>query len=373
MPKYLGFIKGVIDAEDVDLNVSREVLQQSKTLSAIKNKIIRKTIGMIQWLSQNETEWSSFWQNYGKVVKYGVLEDAANKERLSKLLQFESSHGNQTTLQGYVDRFVKGQEEIYYLAGESLDHVKASPLLEKLQAHNLEVLLLTDPIDEYVMTNLDKFDGKHKLVNVAREGLKLPGEEKNEESDKKDEEVNADWSDLLEWMKKQLKSRIRKAVVSKRLTKSPAALVAGSYGLTANMERIVKSQALGDKDPSLQYQPKPVMEINVNHPVLKSLRTLIAKNEEDPMAIDTANVLFESSAIASGYGISDPHGFAQRMTRVLGASLGLGENVEVQQEDKNEEKKEEEKIEEKNEEKKEEEQKEEKKEEMPEQRDAEEL
>lgn len=324
LPRYLGFIRGVVDAEDVDLNVSREVLQQSRTLNAIKSKIVRKTIAMIQKLSQNETEWEPFWKNYGKVIKYGVMEDAANKERLSKLLQFASSTGNQTTLQGYVDRFVPGQEEIYYLAGESLEHVKSSPLLEKLQDRGLEVLFLVDPIDEYVFTQLAKFDGKYKLTNVAREGLKLPGEDKKDDDDKELKELEEEWHDVLEWLKTQLKDRVRKVVVSKRLVKSPAALVAGSYGLTANMERIVRSQALGDQDPTLQYQPKPVMEINVQHPILKSVRSLIATNEKDPVAIDSADLLFESSAVASGYGINDPQGFVHRLTRVLERSLDGG-------------------------------------------------
>lgn len=187
------------------------------------------------------------------------------------------------------------------------------------------MLLLVDPIDEYVFTSLAKFDGKHKLTNVAREGLKLPGEKDGKDGDDdadKDKEQNADWSDLLEWLTERLKSRVRKVIVSKRLTKSPAALVAGSYGMTANMERIVRSQALGDQDPSLQYQPKPVLEINVDHPILKRLRAITAANAADSLAMDTADILFESSAVASGYGISDPQGFVQRMTRVLGASLG---------------------------------------------------
>lgn len=324
LPKYLGFIRGVVDAEDVDLNVSREVLQQSKTLGVIKSKIVRKTLAMIQKLSQNETEWAPFWKNYGKVLKYGVLEDQQNKERLSKLLQFESTTGNQTTLQAYVDRFQEGQDEIYFLAGESLDHVKASPLLEKLEARKLEALLLVDPIDEYVFTSMTKFDGKYKLTNVAREGLKLPGEKetKEGEEDDADKEKEAGWSDLIKWLGDQLKNRVRKVIVSKRLTKSPAALVAGSYGMTANMERIVRSQALGDSDPSLNYQPKPVLEINVDHPILKRLRSITATNADDALAIDTANILFESSAVASGYHINDPQGFVQRMTRIVASSLG---------------------------------------------------
>jgi heat shock protein beta len=324
LPRYLGFIRGVVDAEEVDLNVSREVLQQSKTLNAIKSKIVRKTIGMIQYLAQNETEWAPFWKNYGKVLKYGIMEDNANKERLSKLLQFDSTTGNQTTFQQYVDRYIEGQEEIYFLAGESLETVKDSPLLEKLEARGLEVLLLVDPIDEYVFTTLTKFDGKHKLTNVAREGLKLPGEsEENKEQKEKDaKETEEEWKDTTEWLKEQLKDKVRKVIVSDRLTKSPAALVAGSYGLTANMERIVKSQALGDQDPSLQYQPKPVLEVNVHHPVLMSLRGLIAADSKDATALDTASILFESSAIASGYGISNPQQFAQRMTRMLARSMG---------------------------------------------------
>ena len=268
LPRYLGFIRGVVDAEEVDLNVSREVLQQSKTLNAIKSKIVRKTIGLIQQIAQNETRWEPFWKNYGKVLKYGILEDSGNKERLSKLLRFESSRGNQTTLQEYVDRFIDGQEDIYFLAGESLSHVKTSPLLEKLEDRGLEVLFLVDPIDEYVFTQLVKFDGKHKLTNVAREGLKLPGEKdkKEDDEDKENKEVEEEWKDLTEWLKTKLQDKVRKVVVSKRLTKSMSALVAGSYGLTANMERIVRSQALGEQDPSLQHQPSPFWRLTSTTP-----------------------------------------------------------------------------------------------------------
>ena len=314
----------MVDAEDVDLNVSREVLQQSKTLNVIKTKIVRKTIGMIQELSQNETLWEPFWKNYHKVLKYGVLEDTVNKERLSKLLRFHSSASatNQTTLQGYVDRFVAGQDEIYYLAGESLEHVRSSPLLEKLESRNLEVLFLVDPIDEYVFQQMAKFDGKHKLTNVAREGLKLPGEKKEDDSSEdeaKDAKDSEEWAPLLDWLKDQLKDRVRKVIISKRLTKSPSALVAGSYGMTANMERIVKSQALGDSDASgMNYQPKPVLEINIEHPILSKLRSIDLDSE---LAKDTAAILFESSAVASGYAISDPQAFVQRMNRVVLSSL----------------------------------------------------
>lgn len=328
LPRYLSFLKGVVDAEDVDLNVSREVLQQSKTLTVIKKKIVRKALALIQRLQDDEEEYDAFYRDFAKTLKYGVLEDGANKVRLSKLLRFRSSTGNMTSFQDYVDRMRDDQEEIYYLAGESEDHIKGSPLLETMSDRNIECLYLVDALDEYVASHLAKFDGKYPLTNVAREGLKLPGDDEEEKDEETDKDVEEEFADVLDFLKEQLSDSVRKVVISRRLTKSPATLVAGSFGMTANMERILKAQTLGDEDPSLAYQPKPVMEVNVKHPIILTLKRLVDSDDKDPVALDTAALLYDSSAIASGYNIVNPTAFSKRMQRVLYRSLGLQEPVE---------------------------------------------
>jgi len=339
LPRYLSFLKGVVDCENLDLNVSREVLQQSKTLNVIKKKIVRKALGLIQKLQDDEEKFDDFYKDFAKTLKYGVLEDGANKVRLSKLLRFRSSNGNMTSFQDYVDRMRDDQKEIYYLAGENEEALKASPLLEKLLDRNIEVLYLVDALDEYVAQHLAKFDGKYALTNVAREGLKLPGdEEEDKEEEEKNKDIEEEFSDLLEFLSDELKDSVRKVVVSRRLVNSPAALVAGSFGMTANMERILRAQTLGDEDPSLHYQPKPVMEINAKHDIVLSLKKMVeAQQTEDETAKDIAQILYDSSAVASGYGISNPSTFTGRMTRVLYKALGLqqpAKTAEGQQQEK---------------------------------------
>jgi len=336
LPKYLSFIKGIVDSDDLPLNVSRETLQEHKTLKLIKKKLVRKAIAMFQQLADEEdnTKYLDFWKNFGTNVKLGVVEDPNNRTRLSKLLMFHSSKTKElTTFDKYVERMKKGQQQIYYLAGESKESIENSPLIEKLIKRGYEVLYMVDPIDEYCLGNLgEKFDGKYKVTNVAREQLKLDDEDVDQEKEK---EIEKDYEPLLKFLKKNLSKRIEKAIISKRLAGSPSALVSGSYGWTPNMERIIKAQALGDAGRLSQtpmMQPKKILEINVRHPIIKELKKLVDANEEDKTAQDISHLLYETAALSSGWSLEDPAQFAERIVKMMNLGLNLDANASAEEE-----------------------------------------
>lgn len=345
LPKYLAFIKGLVDSDDLPLNVSREMLQEHKILKLIKKKLVRKVIAMIQEMAEGkkktneegveETDYSEFhkfWEQYGTNIKLGVIEDVPNRTRLSKLLLFYSSQtGKLSTFSDYVSRMKEGQKQIYYLAGETKEAVETSPLLEKLQNKGYEVLYMIDPIDEYCMANLEKFDGKFKLTNIGKEGLTLDGEEKDEEKEK---ETKEKFSKLTDFLKKTLADKIDKAIITDRLTSSPSALVSSAYGWTANMERIIKAQALGgDTRAQQMYQPKKIMEINPNHPLIQELLRRVEENEQDPTANDIAELMFDTASLSSGYSLDNPNEFASRIVKMmaLGLNVQLGSNPSTQE------------------------------------------
>lgn len=325
LPKYLAFIKGIVDSDDLPLNVSREMLQENRILGIIKKKLVRKAIAMFQLLSEQEdnTKYKQFWKSYGINIKLGLMEDNANRLRLSKLLMFHSSKtGELTTLQKYVERMKEGQTQIYYLAGESKDAVEQSPLIEQLIKRGYEVLYMVDPIDEYALANLDKFDNKYKLANIARDGVKFDGEEDDEEKEK---EIKEEFAPLTDYLKSQLGGKVEKVVISKRLSTSPSALISSTYGWTANMERIVKAQALGSDAArdSPFMSPKKVMEINVHHPIVRELKERVTLDAEDSTAKDIAFLMYETAALTSGFSLEDPADFASRIVKIMNMGLNL--------------------------------------------------
>jgi len=329
LPKYLAFIKGIVDSDDLPLNVSREMLQENRTLRVIRKKLIRKAIAMFQEMAEDEdrSKYIEFWKNYGTSVKLGVVEDTNNRTRLSKLLMFHSSKtGELTTFQEYVDRMKPGQEQIYFLAGDSKEAVERSPLIEKVVKRGYEVLYMIDPIDEYALTNMgDKFDGKYKLTNLAREGVKLDGDEEDEEKEK---EIQKDLETLIKYLKKQLSSKVEKVIVSKRLSKSPSALSASMSGWTPTMEKIVRTQALGDPNRSSSlHQPKKILEINARHPIVQELKKRIELNENDADARDIAELVYDTAALTSGWNIENPAQFADRIVKMMNLGLNLDANA----------------------------------------------
>lgn len=332
MPKYLSFVRGIVDSDDLPLNVSREQLQQHKLLKVIKKKLVRKVLDMIKKIDAEKYE--EFWKEFSTNIKLGVMEDSANRTRLAKLLRFKSSHeeGKETTLADYVERMKEKQEAIFFVAGTSLDEVKASPFVERLLKKGYEVLYLTEPVDEYCIQSLPEFDGK-KFQNVAKEGVKVDEGEKGKE---RQEALEKEFEPLTTWMKENaLKDDIEKATVSQRLTNSPAALVASSFGWSGNMERIMKSQAYAKaKDPTQDFyaNQKKTLEINPRHPVIKELLRRVADDKEDVLAVSTAKLLFETATLRSGFALKDSVGFAERIEGVMRGSLSLSPDEAVEEE-----------------------------------------
>lgn len=338
MPSYLSFVRGVVDSDDLPLNVSRENLQQHKLLKVIKKKLVRKVIDMIKKMSKED--FDAFWSEYSTNIKLGVIEDSANRSRLAKLLQFQSSslkEGEQTRFSEYVSRMKEKQDVIYYIAGTSYKEASTSPFVERLIKKGYEVLYMTDAIDEYAISSLPEFDGK-RFQNVAKEGLKVDSSEKAKE---KLEELNKKFSPLIKWLESDvLKDQVSKVTVSQRLHDSPCALVASQFGWTGNMERLARSNAHSkSKDTTRDYylSQKKALEINPRHPLIKELLRRIEDTSDDPMAKTMANLMFETATLRSGYMLQDSVSFASRVESLLRESLNIPSSEAVEEEEFEEE------------------------------------
>jgi len=335
MPKYLNFVKGVVDSDDLPLNVSRETLQQNKLLKVIKKKLVRKALDMIKKLKDSSKEdYDKFWKEYSTNLKLGVIEDSTNRTRIAKLVRFTSSNSEteSTTLEEYVERMKEGQTHIYFVGAGSKDEAIKSPFVERLLKKGYEVLYLVEPIDEYCIQSLPEFDGK-KFQNVAKEGLEI---DSGEDAKKKNEEMAKDLEPLLNWLKEDaLKDKIEKAVVSQRLASTPCALVASQYGWSGNMERIMKAQAYKKSEDSMNSfyaTQKKTLEINPRHPLVKELNHRVQKTKDDPTTKDLANVLFETAMLRSGFALQETASFAERIERMLRLSLDVPLDAKVEEE-----------------------------------------
>lgn len=333
MPKYLNFVKGVVDSDDLPLNVSRETLQQHKLLKVIRKKLVRKTLDMIKKIAEEQYN-DKFWKEFGTNIKLGVIEDHSNRTRLAKLLRFQTSHSDtvQSSLEQYVERMKEKQDKIYFMAGTSRKEAESSPFVEKLLKKGYEVVYLTEPVDEYCIQALPEFDGK-RFQNVAKEGVKF---EESDKAKEKREALEKEFEPLTTWMKENaLKDQIEKAVLSQRLTNSPCALVASQYGWSGNMERIMKAQAYQTgKDISTNYyaSQKKTLEINPKHPLIKEMLKRVQDNAEDQTASDLAVVLFETATLRSGYQLVDTKAYGDRIERMLRLSMNVDLEEQVEEE-----------------------------------------
>ncbi|XP_055849038.1 endoplasmin [Episyrphus balteatus] len=334
MPNYLSFIRGVVDSDDLPLNVSRETLQQHKLIKVIKKKLIRKVLDMIKKLDKDSYE--KLWKEYSTNIKLGVMEDPSNRSRLAKILRFQSSHGKGITgLTEYVERMKPNQEHIYFIAGSSRQEVENSPFVERLLAKGYEVLYLVEAVDEYCISALPEFDGK-KFQNVAKEGFKLSESEK---SKSKFEELKSTFEPLVKWLNEEaLKDKIMKAQVSERLSNSPCALVAGMFGWTGNMERLAMSNAhQKSDDPQRSYylNQKKTLEINPRHPLIRELLRRVEADEADETAKEMATMMFRTATLRSGFMLQETADFADSVERMMRQTLGvpLDEQPEFDDED----------------------------------------
>jgi heat shock protein 90kDa beta len=336
LPKYLSFVRGVVDSDDLPLNVSRELLQQSRVLASIRKKLVRKAVAMFQSMAtRDEEKYEQFWKVYGTNVKLGVIEDKANEERLLRLLRYHSSSmGELVSFDSYVERMQEGQQEIYYLAGTDLAELESSPLLERVVEKGYEVLFMTDPIDEYMYQTVKKYED-YKLVNLAKEGLKL--DDDDEETADKKTEYQELFADLLDFFKSHLKGKVSKVVISERLTSSPAALTTSSWGHTANLQRLMKMQALQDKVEAKWYKAQRTMEINPEHPIIRELADRLAAGAADAHLQLAADLVFQTAALRSGFEVENPAEFASSINSMLVRSLGLAQEEQEQTEEQEQE------------------------------------
>jgi molecular chaperone HtpG len=323
IPEYLNFVRGVVDSEDLPLNISREMLQQSKILKVIRKNLVKKCIELFEELCEDKDNYKKFYEQFAKNLKLGIHEDSTNRKKIADLLRYHSSTSgdDMVSLKEYVSRMKENQKSIYFITGESRDQVENSAFVERLRKRNYEVLYMIDPIDEYAVQQLKEYDGK-SLVSVTKEGLELP---EDEEEKKKFEEEKAAFEPLCKVMKEILDKKVEKVSVSNRLVTSPCCIVTSQYGWTANMERIMKAQALRDTSTMGYMAAKKHLEINPDHSIMKQLKDKAETDKNDKSVKDLVNLLFETSLLASGFSLEDPQVHAARIHRMIKLGLGIDE------------------------------------------------
>lgn len=361
LPRYLNFVRGVVDSDDLPLNVSRETLQQHKVLKVMGKKLVRKVLEMLRKMasegkevSEDEDEDDSadkfedsekyikFWEQYGKSIKMGVVEDTSNKSKLAKLLRFRSSTSGDglVSFDKYIANMADWQKDIYYIAGESVEAVSKSPFLASAKNKGVEVLYLVDPIDEYAAQHLADYDG-HKLISLTKEGLKF-GDEDEDVQKKRVKLYKETFKPLTKYMKDLFGSKVSKVNVAQHPLEAPCVIVSSQYGHSANMERIMKAQTFAAPESAMAAMNQRILEINPRHPIVIELSARIAEDGESQTTKDLAHLMYDTALLASGFSHDDTESFSDRMYRMLGAelkvkSMELEPEIEVPAEEEEEE------------------------------------
>uniref|UniRef100_G3U5M3 Heat shock protein 90 alpha family class A member 1 n=1 Tax=Loxodonta africana TaxID=9785 RepID=G3U5M3_LOXAF len=324
IPEYLNFIRGVVDSEDLPLNISREMLQQSKILKVIRKNLVKKCLELFTELAEDKENYKKFYEQFSKNIKLGIHEDSQNRKKLSELLRYytSASGDEMVSLKDYCTRMKENQKHIYYITGETKDQVANSAFVERLRKHGLEVIYMIEPIDEYCVQQLKEFEGK-TLVSVTKEGLELP---EDEDEKKKQEEKKTKFENLCKIMKDILEKKVEKVRgVSNRLVTSPCCITS-TYGWTANMERIMKAQALRDNSTMGYMAAKKHLEINPDHSIIETLRQKAEADKNDKSVKDLVILLYETALLSSGFSLEDPQTHANRIYRMIKLGLGIDED-----------------------------------------------